>query len=273
MWCRILLLGLFFLQGSVYSQGFHSSRNLNFGLPGFSSRQATVFTLYGNSASLAQLSSTALGISTERKFMLAELSTINFSGALINSKANLAVTLHTSGFDGYRESEAGLFAARKLGDKIDVGINFSYASIAIPGYGKSNAVSGEAGVILHLSEQVHAGIQIKNPAGGRFTGSGGNKLPALYSLGILYETSKTACLSILVLKEESQPVNVNAGFKYLIHPRLWAIAGISSSSSSLYMGAGLLLSSFRIEISSAYHQLLGYSPQLSLIVQLKREDL
>lgn len=45
------------------------------------------------------------------------------------------------GFTQYNETQAALAYARKLSDKIDIGVQFNYNALKIAGYGNAGAIS------------------------------------------------------------------------------------------------------------------------------------
>ena len=58
--------------------------------------------------------------------------------------------------------QMGLAFGRSLGKKIDVGVQFNYYAVRIAGYGNASAISFDAGAILHLTDQLNAGLPISN---------------------------------------------------------------------------------------------------------------
>ncbi|HEY6506020.1 MAG TPA: hypothetical protein VIZ28_18725, partial [Chitinophagaceae bacterium] len=182
---------------------------------------------------------------------------------------NFGLKTAYSGFSDYNETQIGLAYARKLGSKADIGIQFNYNGIRIAGYGSASAISFEAGGIFHVSDKLHAGFHINNPAGGKFGKDQQEKLPSVYTLGFGYDASEKFFFSMEVVKEEDQPVNVNAGMQYKFIPQLAARAGMSSATSSAFIGIGLLLKSFRLDVTTNYHPQLGVTPGLLILFNFK----
>ena len=63
---------------------------------------------------------------------------------------------------------------------------------------------------------------------------------------------------------------LKAGLEYCIIDILYARVGISNNPNIVSFGAGLHLGNFRLDFSSSMHQVLGYSPQFSLIYELDK---
>ena len=242
------------------------------GLGAYSINNADLFSFTANQASLAQLKNGGVAVYSERRFMLAELNNYSMAIALITGSGNFGLKATYAGFSEYNESQLGLAYARKLGKKLDMGAQFNYNGFRIAGYGSAAAVTFEAGIIMHASENLHVGIQVNNPVGGRFGNGGEEKLSSVYTLGFGYEASDKFFLSAEIVKEEDQPVNVNAGIQYKFLPRVFARVGVSSAASCAWTGIGLLWKSFRVDVTTSYHQQLGLTPGLLLFFNFKSKE-
>lgn len=231
----------------------------------YSFNHVDAFSFTSNQASLAQLKNTAAGVYGERRFLLNELNNCRAVADIITSSGNFAFSAGYAGFSGYNETQLGLAYARKLGSKVDVGAQFNYNGIRIAGYGNASAISFEIGTILHLSEKLHTGLHVNNPIGGKFGKDQQEKLPSVYTVGFGYEASGKFFFSTELIKEEDQPLNVNAGLQYKFTSQLLARAGISSATTSGWAGVGLSWKSFRLDVTASYHSQLGVTPGLLLL--------
>jgi hypothetical protein len=128
----------------------------------------------------------------------------------------------------------------------------------------------EAGIILHLTEQVHAGIQVRNPFAGKWGPGKSERLPAVYTGGIGYSPSPFFYGSMEVEKEEDQPVGLSFSLQYKPVTRFLFRAGVGSRASSAWIAAGFQLSRCRIDICSAFHPQLGITPGLAVLFHFKK---
>lgn len=241
-------------------------------LGAYSISHTDVFSFVSNQASLAQIKNAAAGVYNERRFLLSELNYYGAAFALTTQSGNFGINAGYFGFSGYNESQIGLAYARKLGDKIDMGVQFDYNSIRIAGYGNATAVNFQIGAIMHLSEKLHAGIHVFNPVGGRFGKDLQEKLASAYKAGMGYEASDKFFVSAEIQKVENLPVNVLAGMQYKFLPQLLARVGINTETSIAYLGLGLQLKSFRLDVTASRHPQLGISPGLLLLYNFKSKQ-
>ena len=242
------------------------------GLGAYSTNHIDVFSFTNNQASLAQIKNVSAGVYGERRFMLDELSLYQLAIAVPTHSGNFGIKAGYFGFSDYNESQLGLAYARKMGSKVDVGVQFNYNGIRVSSYGNASAVNFEIGTILHLTDKLSAGVHAYNPVGGKFGKNAEEKLASVYSFGLGYEASEKFFVSAEIEKEENQPVNVNAGMQYKFLPQLLARAGITTNTSNVYGGVGLFLKTFRLDVVASYHPQLGVTPGLQLVYNFSKKN-
>ncbi len=237
------------------------------GMGAYSINHADILSCTSNIAALAQLKNPSAAFYGERRFLISELSNYLAVLGIPTSSGNFGIKTNFSGFSDFTEIKIGLAYGRRLGNKIDIGAQFNYQGIRIAGYDNASAVSFEAGTILHITEQLHAGIHVINPVGGRFGKIYSEKLPSVFSFGMGFDASEKFLVSTEIEKEENQPVNVIAGMQYKFLPQLRAGIGMTSAASTVWISFGLTLKSFRFDITAGYHPQLGVTPGLLLLFE------
>jgi hypothetical protein len=240
------------------------------GLGAYSLHHADVFSFTSNQAALAQLKNVSAGVYGERRFLLSELNNYTAAIGLPTASGNFGLKAGYSGFSDYNETQLGLAYGRKLGSKIDVGVQFNYNGIQVAGYGNASAISFDIGTILHLTDKLNAGVHVSNPVGGKFGKDQQEKLASVYAVGFGYEASDKFFISAEIEKEEDQPVNVNAGLQYKFLPQLLTRVGMSSATSAAWLGLGLNIKSFRVDITASYHPQLGITPGILFLFNLDK---
>ena len=258
---------------STFSHSQLAARPINaIGLGAYTIHHSDVFSFVSNTASIAQIKNPAAGIYGERRFMLKELNYYIGAAALPTRLGSFGLELNYYGFDLYNQSGIGLAYGRSLGSKLDIAVQFNYNALHIAGYGNAAAPGFKLGTILHLTDKLHAGFHITDPVGGKFGKGRSEKLPSVYTIGIGYDASEKFFCSIELVKEENQSANFEAAIQYQVIPRLLVKMGISTATSSVWMGTGLRFQSFRLDIISGYHPQLGITPAMSLIFYLKKKE-
>lgn len=223
------------------------------------------FSFTTNQAALAFSNSLMAGMYSERRFLLADLAQFSIAGVLPTKSGSFGFSINHFGGSVYHETIAGLAYGRKLGETVAAGVRFSYYLENAGAYGVASTVSAEAGLLVQLTEQVQAGVQVANPAGKSFGKKRTEKLPTLYSMGFGYEASEQFYITALIEKKESMPVAVTSGFQYHPAKRLFFRAGIVSGPAEFYFGGGFLLNGFRMDAIASVHPQLGVTPALMLL--------
>lgn len=234
-------------------------------LSAYSISSIDAFSFVSNQAALANMHDFTVGVFGERRFMLQDLALYQMALAVPIKWGQFGVTGNYFGGIDNKETSIGLAYGRKLTDNLDVGAQFNYYTFQINGYGSASSINFEAGFLFHITPQFHFGIHTYNPTGSNLGKDGTEKLPAIYTAGIGYETSDKFLISGEIQKQENEPINVNAGLQYSFKKQLFARVGMNSSASTYYLGVGVLLKSFRLDVTASVHPQLGISPGLMLI--------
>lgn len=276
---KILLLSLLIINAKLLlAQSLrYSLAQPYIGLSAYSSKQNDPLSFTGNQAALVQQGSAGIGVFGERRFLLSETSVYTVGASLSTRLGNFGIQVNYAGFKNFNENKIGLAYARKLGKLLDVGVQFNYYRYSIPVYGNASTINFEIGAMMHLTESLNAGLHVYNPVAGKLgnasasPGGGEEKLASAYKFGLGYDASDKFFISSEIIKEEDKAINVIAGLQYQFARQFFVKAGFMSESTTAYAGAGVAWKNLRLDISSAYHPQLGFSPGLLLIMNFKKK--
>ncbi len=238
-------------------------------LGAYSNTNLDAFSFTANQAALARATDFEAGVFGEKRFLLSEVNFYTAAIVLPTKPGNFGIEANYFGFSSFNESEIGLAYGRKLGDKVDVGIKFNYYAMRAAGYGNASTINFEGGTIVHLTSKLNAGVHVYNPVGGPLSGKMDEKLSSQYTFGLGYEASEKFFVSGEVFKEEDIPVNVLIGFQYNPVKQFFVRAGLASGNGNNYAGAGIKWKNLRLDVSASYHQQLGFTPGILLIIKPK----
>jgi hypothetical protein len=87
--------------------------------------------------------------------------------------------------------------------------------------------------------------------------------------GASWKFSPKVSMLAEVAKDIDQDVAVRAGLEYRVIEKLYLRGGVGGNDLQTSFGIGLALDEFKIDIASAYHPTLGYSPQISMSYDVK----
>ena len=241
------------------------------GMGAYSVNFVDPLSVLSNQAALANVEGISAGIYAEKRFLLEELSVYNLSFCFPLFSGGIGLSTRYFGYNGFNETQIGIGYGKALG-KIDIGMQVNLHSLKIPDYGNDIRLNFEAGAILHISEQVYAGIHVYNPAGSKFGKDNLEKLSSTYSGGLGYEASEKLFVSAEIIKEEDKPVNINAGMQYVIDKKIFFRVGLYTETTNLYIGVGLRWNDFRVDVTASYHPQLGLTPGVLIVFKAKRKE-
>lgn len=242
------------------------------GIGTYSRHFTDAFSISSNQAALCNLQTPQVGIFTERRFMLQELNFISAVLALPFQNSGVGFTVNHFGFTSYSETMIGVAYGKKLGKKVDIGVQFNYNTVSIAGYGDASAVSIEIGSILHFTDKLTGGIHLYNPSGSKYDKNAPQSILPVCTMGMGYEDGDHFFASIEIAKEQGQPVNVNAGLHYAFYKQFFLRCGIATGVNNSFAGIGIKWSVCRMDLFISYHPQLGFTPALALIFSLKQQS-
>lgn len=217
--------------------------------------------MLNNPAAMVANRSFTAGLYSHRRFMLPEPVQYVIAAGYPLPNAGIGVQLNYLKSGAYRQTEAAIAYAKKLG-KIDLGARFNYHAVSAAGYGNTSAVVIDVGTIWHISDELHAGMYVYNPVGG--------KLSYRYSAGFGYEVSTQVLLSVQAGKTEDKPAGIDAAVHYQPVEKIIIQAGIYTGTAGPFLAAGYQLKVWQVLLSVSYNTQLGCSPTLMFIYKSKK---
>lgn len=230
-----------------------------------------VWSAFHNQAGLAFLKEPTAGISHEQRFMLNELSSNSAAFALPTKESGtFAVSVSYFGYKLYNEQKAGLAYSKSFSDKLSAGVQFDYLGTAIAeGYGTKSTFTAEAGIQAMLLKNLWLGAHIYNPTKAKLADFNDERIPAVLNLGLNYTFSDKVNLGLETEKDLDADAIIKAGLEYHPIKQLYLRGGIATDPLLSSFGFGLVLQNFVIDVAAAYHQDLGFSPNISLAYSFK----
>lgn len=268
---RVFLFGLCALcTTSILSAGNYTAGARASGLAGATIALYDFWAVNHNQAGLARADQSAAGIHTETNFMLPDMNMAVAAYLLPTSKGTFAFSVNHFGNKLYREGKAGLAYARNFSEQLSAGISLNYLHTNIAeGYGSTSTLAAEAGIIYTFKPGLQLGVHVFNPTRAVLTTheylSMKEHVATVFRAGLAYHFSEStlACLELEKTMED-RPV-VKAGVEYAIRNTIKLRTGFQNNPMINTLGIGVKTGKLQIDISAAYHYILGSSPQAGII--------
>ncbi len=228
------------------------------------------WSLQNNQAALAFYDHTAAGFYYENRFLVKELSLKSGGFVLPVSAGTFGARVSYFGYPKYNESKFGLAYARSFGKILAVGLQLDYLMVSIgDDYGHTGAASFELGLLSQVTDNLSIGAHVFNPTHTKIADYDDERLPTVFRLGAAYHFDEDFLLSAEVEKDTDFNPVFRMGFEYHIIKAVYVRGGISTNPGTYAFGFGLHLGRLQVDLSSSVHQVLGYSPQVSMVYQFK----
>jgi len=262
----ILLIISLFATNTIFSQSVNNkiSAKEN-GMAGASVCFSDVWSQYSNQAGLAHVENMAIGLSYQNAFFVKELATNSIAFALPTKSGTFGLNYYYFGYSKYNENKIALAYAKSLGKKISVGIQLDYFITHIEGeFGTTGLPAGEIGILTNPIENLYIGAHVFNIWNTHINSNDETYLPIIFKLGASYKLYEKALLSVEFEKDIDYPVVVKAGVEFEVIDNLFFRAGISAKPVLFSFGLGYAFKSFKLDIAFTKHEVLDYSPSISL---------
>jgi len=230
-----------------------------------------IWSAANNQAALGFNKSYGAGFYYENRFLMKELSLNALTLVLPTSKGSFAANISYFGYSQYNEKKIGLAYGMALSKRFAVGVQLDYLSTYIGNnYGSKSAYTFEVGIMTILTDEITLGVHVFNPIRAKINDYDDERVPLMLKLGLEWELSDNFIASAEIDSDIENELILRGGLEYRIKKILYARIGLSNNPNIFSFGVGLQFSNLRMDFSSSMHQVLGYSPQLSLIYQLKK---
>src|SRR5690554_20432 len=226
-----------------------------------------VFSFHHNPGALGFLENGTAGISYESRYALKELQSQSVAAAVPLKIGVVSAGGQFYGYDTYRTTRAGLGYSMKLSEKIAAGVQFNYLGMNLGAhYGSKHGVSAEFGALAKLNDQLNIGFSVVNIGRARLSEFKDDRFGTLLRLGLSYQLIEELLLVAEVEQEVTYDTRLRAGVEYHPIDLLYIRAGVQGAPMDFAFGFGLKYERFKLDLSTQYNQVLGWTPAASFII-------
>ncbi len=269
---RIFLMTIFIfsLQFS-FCQGWLPMGSRSHALGNASVAIDDIWAYHHNPANLVSVKKLGFGLSYENRFLLKELQSQGFVVALPLKAGVISFGLQSFGFKNFRTNRLGVGYSMKLADFLSCGVQLNYHQVRLTdAYGRKDALTAELGLKANITDNWKVAFSVFNLTRTKISEFGEDRLTTLMRLGTQYIFSEKVMLVAELKKNIEFPVRFKTGIEYSPIKKLFLRGGFATQPIELSAGLGYRFKEqFQLDIGSAYHQILGWSPNFSFTYQMK----
>ena len=228
------------------------------------------WSLQNNQAGLAFYDHFAAGFYYENRFLVKTLS-LNAGGVVIPvGTGAFAMNISYFGYSKYNESKIGVAYARSFGKVLAIGLQLDYLGTSIAeGYGRKGLVTFEVGLLSRINRHLTLGAHIFNPVNVKISDYDNEHIPPDIRVGAAYALDDNVLVSVEVEKNMDFDPVLKMGLEYRIVKQVYVRGGVAGGPFTYFFGFGLSFDKLKIDFSSSIHQVLGYSPQISVVYSFR----
>jgi hypothetical protein len=261
----MLLVPGFNSRGQTMAEGARSAS-----MAGISAGLENAWAINNNPAGLARFRHLSFSTSLEQKFLMKELGCYGVVATVPLKNGCLGLSGIFSGYQSFVDQKFSLAYGRLFGKCMMAGLSLVYIfQKAGDQSGGAHQVSYEIGSIVLISEKVKLAFATFNPFQLYIKSEAYSSLPSVFTLGISYQYNSSIAFHAQIEKDLDLPLTGKIGFEYLLNKYFIIRGGARGFPFSWAFGTAIISHSFLIEFASAYHQFLGFTPNVTLQYDLK----
>lgn len=237
------------------------------GMAGTSAAIKNDWAAFNNPANLYAIEQFTAGVNYENRFLVRELGISSLTAVLPTEYGVFGLAFNQFGSNLYSQSFLGLAYGRSFGKRIHAGVRLDALHTRLAEeYGRRTNVSFALGFSANLTNDLTLAGVLFNPLLRIKSAKDFDEyLPAIYRAGLCYRVEKNLNITVEAEKDMRYKPVLRAGIEYRVKEIATVRAGIGTNPVNHAFGFGFNFGNFIFDIAAVRHEVLGYSPQASVI--------
>ncbi|HOG19793.1 MAG TPA: hypothetical protein PKW37_05075 [Salinivirgaceae bacterium] len=220
---------------------------------------------FQNQALLTHFDSLYIEVYSSLSFAIKELGTHSLFAALPVLGGVSSIQYQYFGYTNYNENRMGLAYARKLTKNLSLGVQIGWLRTGMPApYGAYNNFIAEVGLSYRLSKRLIFGAHVFNPTQSKLVKDTDEIAHTAIRAGVAYYPIDALAYSFEIVQFLNQKISFRTGLDLSITQYLNVRTGYNHDNKTICFGVGANLKVLSINMALGYHNVLGYTPHISL---------
>jgi hypothetical protein len=239
-------------------------------LAGISAGLEDALAVFNNPAGIASYKHYSVATTVEQRYLLKETGQYGIVATIPVKNGCIGVSSLFSGYRSFIDQKFSLGYGRLFGKHFLTGLSLVYVFQKAGDESRPiHQVSYEIGTIALLSEKLNLAFTAFNPFQIYFKSEDYATLPSIFRLGLSYKYNPEFIIHTELEKDLDFPALLKIGMEYTIRNIFALRGGISGFPVSYSFGTAIRHERLMIELASAYHQYLGFTPHITLQFDFK----
>jgi hypothetical protein len=219
-----------------------------------------------NQAALGFNDQWGAGFYYENRYDLKELSLNAISAVIPITKGSFGINFSSFGYSQYSERKYALAYGLALSPRLALGVQLDYLQTSIGNnYGKTGALTFEVGLMAKITDDITLGAHVFNPIQVEIADYNQERILPLMKLGAQWKLDKKFTAAAEIQSDIEHDLVLRGGLEYQIIDVLYTRIGISNNPNIFSFGVGFKWTDIYLDFSYAMHQVLGFTPQVSVV--------
>lgn len=225
-----------------------------------------VWAATNNPAGMPWLSKGGVAAGYRNAFNIQKLGTRSIAAVLPFRNSAFGLSLQSFGFEAFLSNRIGVSYGLQLGEKLSVGAQMNYHSLTLSEiYGRTSYVTVALGARFVASRKLTLGAYVNNPNEARIADYNDERSVSRIAAGMSYAWSTRLRMTAEVQQQSGEKGGVRAGLEYAPIQSIVLRCGGGTGPAIFSFGFGWRYKSvFLLDVATFYHNVLGFSPQVSL---------
>lgn len=217
--------------------------------------------VFANPAGMSDVKHARYVFASAWQFGLKELQPLALAAIFPTASGVVAVRSQYFRYQTYREWGFGLLFAKKIMEKMNIGVSLDYANLVVQGTPSVSDVGLSLGFNYLIIKNLHAGFWVKNPV--TLLRADENSTPSVFHTGFSYQIVPQCAVFMELRKNDRTPVNFAIGFNYAPTDKITVRVGVMTQTAQFSFGIGYNFSpKMKANAAVVSHPNLGMTPSI-----------
>lgn len=223
-----------------------------------------IIQIVSNPANLNSLKQFNIGVYSERKFNLKELSNHIIVSGFSIGKIKMGILVQHAGVSKFNQHSFGLCLSKKIGDNTSLAIQSKFLGNNISKQRNQKFISAEIGLVTNLSKVIRIGVKAENYMPFNKQTTLDNTYVLNISTGVFYEISKQFSLNINCFKTSNESTFFSGNMSYQIHKKIAIKSVFTSNTNSINIEISYSGKKMNLTLIMITNPVLGITPATSI---------
>lgn len=208
-------------------------------------------------ATVAQVPGPLFWVNASRPFMIPGWNQLSASIASPIAGDGMMASIGFERFENFLNLDAQLVYGKRLSDSWSIGAGFGFSMQRVGANPLQTRAGYRFGALFHISEKIKTAFEVERSSMVLSVYHRPSLLPRSARMEWWVRISPAVQFLIQLRKQDYLSPSLAAVLKYVPHEKVVVRVAIDASTASYWLGIGLLLDRWRIELGSGFHPYLG----------------